>query len=138
MSLNSFAAERRLKLLGELKKGVPPSEGSYDAAVLAEAKTKGEPQLGSTRFLPDQIIVEFIYPDATTSATILSISIPAPERIVFLPVPGWVVENIWQGDIDGTYQFESDAVRMLAEFQGELTPEGNQKWFEKRLAKRRE
>lgn len=138
MSLNSFTAERRLKLLDELKKGIPPSEGSYDAAVLAEAKTKGEPQLGSTRFLPDQIIVEFIYPDAATSATVLSISIPAPERIVFLPVPDWVVENIWQGDIDGTYQFDSDARRMLSDFEQELTPEGNSKWFEKRQAKRRE
>jgi hypothetical protein len=138
MSLNSFAAERRLKLLDELKKGIPPSEGSYDASVLAEARTKGEPQLGSTRFLPDQVILEFIYPDASTSATILSVSIPSPERIVFLPVPGWVVENIWQGDIDGTFQFESDALRLLEEFRGELTPEGNQKWFEKRLAKRRE
>lgn len=138
MSLNSFAAERRLKLLEELKRGIPPSEGSYDASVLAEAKTKGEPQLGSTRFLPDQVIVEFIYPDAATSATVLSISIPSPERIVFLPVPGWVVENIWQGDVDGTFQFESDAQRMIAEFQQELTTDGNQKWFGKRLAKRRE
>jgi hypothetical protein len=138
MTLNAYAAEARLKLLDDLRAGLPPSQGNFDPKVLAEGKVKGEPQLGTTRYEPHAIIVEFIYPDPSTTATVLSVRLESPERIVFLPVPSWVVETIWQGDIDGTYHFESEARRLLAEFENELEPDRNERWFAPRVAKRRE
>lgn len=138
MTLNAYAAEKRLQILEDLRAGHPPREGHYDAAALNEARTKGQPQMGTTRFTPDAIHLEFIYPDPLSSALVLTVRLPSPERIVFLPVPSWVVETIWQGDIDGTYHFESEALRLLRDFESELGPEANLKWFGKQLAKRRE
>jgi hypothetical protein len=138
MSLNAYAAQKRLAIFEQLKQGLPPGEGDYDEDLLREGKVKGDPQMGATQFRPDALIFEFIYPDPATSATILSVRLPAPERIVFMPVPGWVVENIWQGDVDGTYQFESDAQRLVAEFSEQLSEEANAEWFGPRQPKRRE
>jgi hypothetical protein len=138
MSLNQFAAEKRLAIFEDLKSNIEPREGRFDAAVLKEARSKGTPQMGTTLYSPDEIAFEFIYPDPVSTATILTVRLDAPERIVFLPVPKWVIENIWQGDITGTYQFESDALAMLEEFRGEISLDGNLKWFEKQPAKRRE
>ena len=94
--------------------------------------------MGTTLYSPEEITFEFIYPDPTTTATILSVRVPAPERIVFLPVPDWVIENIWQGDVSGSYQLESDALVALDRFRTELEPGSNEKWFGKQPAKRRE
>jgi hypothetical protein len=138
MTLNAYAADKRLAIFEDLKNGQPPREGQFDETVLSEAKVKGDPQMGSTRYEPDAIFVEFIYPDPKTTSTILTIRLTPPERIVFLPVPDWVVENIWQGDIAGTHQFESDARRMYEEFVRELDTEPNKKWFGPQMAKRRE
>jgi hypothetical protein len=138
MSLNQYAAARRLAIFEDLRAGLEPRDGRFDAAVLKEARAKGSPQMGTTLYSPTEIAFEFIYPDPVSTATILTVHLDVPERIVFLPVPSWVVENIWQGDISGTYQFESDALSMLEDFRGELTPEGNLKWFGKQPAKRRE
>ena len=138
MTLNSYAAQKRLALFEQLRQGHTPGEGAYNAATLAEGRKKGEPQLGSTRYEPDAIFVEFIYPDPTSTATVLSVRLDAPERIVFMPVPEWVVENIWQGDVQGTYHFESEARRLYADMGKELEPEANRKWFGPQMAKRRE
>jgi hypothetical protein len=138
MTLNAYAAAKRLAIFDELKQGLPPSEGAFDQAVLADGKVKGDPQMGSTRYEADAIFVEFIYPDPKTTSTILTVRLTPPERIVFLPVPSWVVENIWQGDIAGTFHFESDARRLYGELGAELEPEANLKWFGPQMAKRRE
>ena len=122
----------------DLKRGWPPRDAEFDEAVFKEGKVKGAPQMGTTRYEPNAIIFEFIYPDPKTTATVLSIRIPAPERIVFLPVPEWVVETIWQGEIDGSFHFESEAIKLVGGLQAELTPDVNLKWFGKREAKRRE
>lgn len=129
MSLNAYAAERRLRIYEELRAGKSPSEGAYDEAQLREARTKGQPQMGATRFAPDSIIFEFIYPDPKAAPSVLELRLAPPERIVFMPVPAWVVESIWQGEIDGSYQFESDADRMLEEFRLNLEPEANEAIF---------
>ena len=136
--MNAYAAAKRLAIFDELKLGRPPSEGEFDAALFSEAKVKGEPQLGSTRFEPDSIYVEFIYPGPQTSSMVITVKLRAPERIVFLPVPDWVVENIWQGDIAGTYHFESEARRLYEELGRELGIDENKKWFGPQMAKRRE
>jgi len=138
MNLNAFAAEKRLAIFDELRQGLAPSVGEFDEAVLKEGKVKGHPQMGTTRYEPSALVFEFIYPDAQTTATVFSVRLSSPERIVFLPVPDWVVETIWQGEIDGTYHFESEALGLVAGLQAELTEEGNLKWFGPRPPKRRE
>lgn len=129
MRLNQYVAEKRLAIFDDLKKGLAPREGTYDEHLLADAKVKSQPQLGSTRYEPQAIHIEFIYPDAATSASVLTVSLSSPERIVFMPVPGWVVESIWQGEIDGSYHFESEAMTLLQEFERQLSPERNPELF---------
>jgi len=94
--------------------------------------------MGTTRYEPNAIHFEFIYPDSKSSPTVLTVTLEPPERIVFLPVPDWVVENIWQGSIAGTHHFESEAQRLVDEFKADLMPGPNGKWFEPRAPKRRE
>ncbi len=138
MTLNQFTSEQRTAIFGDLREGLEPRVGAFDGAALRGAKTKGHPQMGTVRFRPEEIAFEFIYPDPAGSSAILEVLVKPPERIVFLPVPDWVVENIWQGEVDGTYHFEGEAMRLLGDFQEQLTPEGNLKWFDKQPAKRRE
>lgn len=138
MNLNAYSAQKRLAIFEELRTGRSPSEGEFDPSLLKECRAKEPPQLGSTRFEPWSIIVEFIYPDATGASLVLTVRLASPERIVFLPVPEWVVESIWQGDVAGSFQFESDATRLLSSFEQELEPDNNQKWFGPQMAKRRE
>ncbi len=131
MNLNEFAAYTRLKILEDLQAGRQPS-GTFSEERLREARAKGKPQMGTTRFEPDAIQFEFIYPDPQGSPIIVTVSITPPERIVFMPVPAWVVESIWQGEISGSAHFESDARRMLASFQALLEPETNAALFGER------
>jgi hypothetical protein len=138
VNLNAYAAEKRLAIFEDLKQGLPPREGEFNEQAFRDGKVKGQPQMGTTRYEPQALIFEFIYPDPKTTATVLSVRLPSPERIVFLPVPDWVVETIWQGDIDGSYHFESEAGRLVAGFHTELAPDANLKWFGPRQAKRRE
>lgn len=138
MTLNAYAAEHRLALFEDLRKGLPPREGEYSEQALKDGRAKGQPQMGTTRYEPQSIVFEFIYPDPGSTATVLSVRVTAPERIVFLPVPEWVVETIWQGDVDGSYHFESEARELVSKLVTEVEPENNLKWFGPRQAKRRE
>ena len=138
MSLNTYVSELRLRIFEELKGGLTPSVGEFSEEALKEGRVKGAPQMGATHFEPDAIFLEFIYPDPRSTATILSVKVQAPERIVFLPVPSWVVESIWQGDIDGSYHFESEANDLVEAFRSGLSADQNQEWFGKRQPKRRE
>ncbi|HTQ11771.1 MAG TPA: hypothetical protein VMI31_17045 [Fimbriimonadaceae bacterium] len=137
-NLNVFAAEKRTAIYEDLLNGREPREGLFDPAVLREAKAKGSPQMGTTTYTPAEIKFEFIYPDPNGAPNIVAVTLPAPERIVFLPVPSWVVENIWQGSIAGTPHFESEANRLVREFEAELCPEANPKWFERSAPTHRE
>ena len=125
-------------LFDDLLHGRDPSAGEYSFETLKEAKSKGKPQMGTTRFEPDCVVLEFIYPDQLTTATVLSVKLKAPERILFMPVPGWVVESIWQGEIDGSYHFESEAATLLADYARMLEAESNGQWFGPRQPTRRE
>lgn len=128
MSLNTYVAARKRALYYELSAGQEPSFGDFDPALLREARAKGAPQMGTTTLAPDRITVEFIYSDQQ-GALILPIKLEPPERIIFLPIPGWVVESIWQGEIDGSYHFESDAVILVEGFLSSLEPEANAALF---------
>jgi len=136
--LADFVSGIRLQIFEELRKGRPPSQGSFDEKVFREASAKGEPQIGTTRFEPHAILLEFVYPDTRSSNSVLAVRIESPERIVFLPVPAWVQETIWQGDVDGSYHFESEARSLLSEFESELSEDENKKWFKARPPRRRE
>jgi hypothetical protein len=137
-SLNAFSASKHRALFEDLRAGLDPSEGEFDSSLLKEARAKGNPQMGSTRYEPNSIVFEFIYPNPQGAAIIVSVRIASPERIVFMPVPAWVVETIWQGEIDGSYQFESDSYRLLEELRGRLEPDQNAELFQKKQATRRE
>ncbi|MCC7434051.1 MAG: hypothetical protein IT363_05150 [Methanoregulaceae archaeon] len=138
MTLNAYAAKVRLSLFDDLKAGRDPGSGSWDATQLAEARAKGSPQVGTTRYTPDALWFEFIYSGPTSTPIIVTVKVPAPERIVFLPVPDWVIETIWQGDIDGSYHFESHARSLVQQFADVLEPHANLVWFGPRAPKRRE
>ena len=133
MNLNAFAAERKRALHEELLRSESPSFGSYDETLLRDAKAKGAPQMGSTNYAPNSITIEFIYSDGQ-GAMVVPITVESPERIVFLPIPEWVIESIWQGEIDGSYHFESDALALVAKLQEQLEPEANAQLFGVRRA----
>lgn len=136
MNLNEFVAAKRRAILGALAAGHAPSEGAYCPEMLAEVRVKGAPRLGTVRYEPTRIILEFLFTEPGSMASIFAVTLDAPERIVFLPVPKWVVETIWQGEIDGSFHFESDARRHLEGFMAEVDPEANAHWFsEDRAAK---
>lgn len=137
MTLNDFVCQARKQIHGELISGLQPSYGEFSEATLAEARAVGEPRMGSVRFEPQRVSLEFIFGSAAQSA-VFEVAVTPPERIVFLPVPGWVVESIWQGEIDGSYHFESHAVALYEAFRAELGAEANSVWFGPRQPKRRE
>lgn len=138
MSLNAYVAERRRFLFDDLRAGRVPSQGNYDETVLREARTKGEVQMGSVRLSPFAIDLEFIYPDPKGVSSIVTVRLDPPERIVFLPVPGWVVESIWQGEISGSHHFESEAMALVEGFRTQLEPEANAALFGRQEPTRRE
>jgi hypothetical protein len=94
--------------------------------------------MGTTVLKPDLIVFEFIFSLDDGQTEVLAVELDPPQRIVFLPVPGWVVESIWQGEVQGSYHFETDAKVLMEEYATELEPLHNAKWFEKQKPKRRE
>ena len=138
MKLAAFVSENRRQIFSDLTQGIAPSVGIFDESQFREGKAKGQPQMGSVRYDPVAVYFEFIYPSENSISTVLTIKVDAPSRIVFLPVPNWVVENIWQGDVTGTYHFEDDALQLLEELKSQLSREENARLFGPQPAKRRE
>ena len=138
MKLAAFVSEKRRQIFSDLTQGISPSVGIFDASQFREGKAKGQPQMGSVRYEPDSVHFEFIYPSGNSISTVLTIRVDAPDRIVFLPVPNWVVENIWQGDVSGTFHFEPDALQLVEGLKAQLSPEENALLFGPQPAKRRE
>lgn len=123
MTLAEFVAKHKRETFDQLRAGENPSQGEFDEALLAEGRTKGEVRMGPAVLSPQAIELQFLY--GTADPTILVVRIAPPERIVFLPVPDWVIANVWQGEVLGSPHFESDAAKMLAAFQDRLEPERN-------------
>lgn len=124
MTLQTYVAELKTKLFAELSQGKTPSVGAFDGERLDKLRETAQPQMGATRFSPSAIDFEFIF-SAPTGSNVWTIRVEAPERIVFLPVPDWVVETIWQGEIAGTHHFETDAKRLVEAFVARLEPDEN-------------
>lgn len=139
MTLTEFTATRKRDVYERiLDSRELPESVKVDEAKLKAARESKSVQLGSTSYTPDQILFELIYQDHQGQPAILSVAMDAPSRIVYMPVPGWVVENIWQGDVSGSYHFESDALAMVQQLQRQLEPEANAALFGPQAPKRRE
>ncbi len=138
MTLSEYLAATKRAIHADLLKGDSPKVGNYDADALAKLRSSGEPQMGATVLEPESVRFEFIYPQSDGSAELLAVDVQSPERIVFMPVPAWVVETIWQGSIDGSHHFESDAKSLLLELSESLESLANKKLFEPQPPKRRE
>ena len=138
MKLAEYVAKTKREIWEDLREGRDPRLGEFNSQLLADARVKGQPQIGDSVFTPESISFEFIYSDGSGKTIIFPVLVPAPKRIVFLPVPGWVIESIWQGDVDGSYHFEKDATVLVEAFQSELTADKNRAWFGRRQATRRE
>ncbi len=135
-SLAQWTATRKREIFDDLSSDRPPREGVFDSANLAECRTKGAVRMGASVYHPDRVDLEFLFGAGTP--LVFVVSLPAPERIVYLPVPAWVVETIWQGEISGSHHFESEANRLLLAFQSLLSPEANAPLFGPQMARRRE
>jgi len=135
VTLAEFIAQTKRQLHEELRAGRTPA-AEHDAADLAEARRMGEARMGSHRIAPDSVMVEFLF--GAESPTVVAFRVPTPERVVYLPVPEWVVETIWQGDVDGSYHFESHARRLVDAFVAKLEPDENRTLFGPRPPRRRE
>ena len=129
MILSDFVSEKRRLLFDELLAGHPPPEGTFDEDRFKEGKDKGTPQMGTVRYEPDAVLFEFIYPYALGAPILLTVRIPTPERVVFMPVPAWVVASVWEGDVAGSFRFESEARDFVRGFQTSLEPEVNKDLF---------
>ena len=129
--LSVFAAQHKRQVFDELRKGQPPSIGNYDLDLFNEAKKRGDVQMGTTIYEPQNLVFEFIYPGGE-GALVLKVNVKPPERIVYLPVPEWVVESIWHGEINGSYVFESEAESHIERLRESLTPQENPALFERR------
>src|SRR4051812_29581297 len=75
MNLNAYVAEKRTQIFENLQNGQRPGEGEFLEELLKEGRAKGQPQMGTTRFEPKAIVLEFIYPDPRSSATVLAVRI---------------------------------------------------------------
>jgi hypothetical protein len=129
LQLNVFVAEKKRKIFEELRRGEFPSEGEYSQETVIAGREKGDVQMGTTRYDPDFLILEFTYADPLGASLILSVKIVPPERIVFMPVPDWVIETIWQGEVSGRFTFESEAQAYLSHLELQLTPQPNRILF---------
>lgn len=139
MTLREFVREQIQTIFEALKTGGAPPVGEYDPVTLKECLRRATPQVGATRFLPDAVVLEFIFQDTSLGPAVLSVRVAAPEPIVYMPVPDWVIEDVWQGDVTGSYRFRSEAERLLEAFREQVFTERNRAFFEKpALPRRRE
>jgi hypothetical protein len=127
--LAEWCAEIRRAIFEQLSAKRAPHIGEYDEKTFVEAMARASPQMGATRFDPNRVNFEFIFPETASNTLVLVVRVEAPERIVCMPVPDWVIDSIWQGEIDGSFHFESDARRLLAEFASQIEPEKNRELF---------
>ncbi|MFN3691066.1 MAG: hypothetical protein ACK4UU_09100 [Fimbriimonadales bacterium] len=139
MTLREFVRDQIQAIHAALLAGSAPPVGAYDAAQLKECQRRASVQVGASRFLPDAIVLEFIFQDASLGPAVLSVRVDAPEPIVYMPVPDWVIEDVWQGDVTGSFRFRSEAERMLEAFREQVFTERNRVFFERSdLPKRRD
>ena len=87
MTLREFVREQVQAIFAALQAGSAPPIGEYDPAALRECLRRAQPQVGASRFTPDAVVLEFIFQDASLGPAVLSVRVPAPEPIVYMPCP---------------------------------------------------
>lgn len=127
-----WTANLKQQIFQELLTGRTPSQGRFDAEALAEARRRGTPQIGTVNYEPRAATFEFPFVETGGATQVVSVEIDPPERIVALSVPEWVVENVWHGEVSGSFEFESDAMEMVRRFMERLDPGANLADFEPR------
>ena len=137
MDLNEWSSTTKRAIFADLSLGGAPSVGEFNSETLKEAQALGKPQVGATVYKPTHATFEYVYTGSNTTI-VFEVTVASPERIVYLPVPNWVIESIWQGEVSGSHHFESVAVRLLREFEATLAPEPNAPLFGRKQPTRRE
>ncbi len=132
MTLREFVREQIQQIYGALQQGQPPPVGEYEPATLKECMRRTTVQIGTTHYRPDSILLEFIFTEPSMGPAILTIRIPAPEPIVYMPVPDWVIEDVWQGEVTGSFRFASEAQLLLKKLQNQIFSEANLLYFDER------
>ena len=139
MTLREFTHTTRKQILDALQHKKAPPIGHFDRKVFEEAVQLREVQLGSAHYTPHSVILEFIFlRDQPGTPLILSVEVDTPEPVVFMPVPEWVQEDVWQGEVKGTFRLRSEAERLMEAFRHHVLEEENRHYFEQRSAPRRE
>jgi hypothetical protein len=138
MTLNEYLAAQKKLAFEAVSVGRTPEGARCDASRLAELAAVGRATMGTTNLGPMLVEFEFVFAMPDGRSEVLTVALVPPHRIVFLPVPPWVLESIWQGEVTGSHHFEQDARALLDEFSQELHAPQNAKWFERQAPKRRE
>lgn len=138
--LREFVSDHLNSLFTALKASQAPPIGEYDEAQLKECLRRGRVQTGTVRYRPMAVQFEFIFQDPSLGPAVLTVTVETPEPIVYMPVPDWVQEEVWQGEVGGTFRFRSEAEQMIEQFAAStFSTDQNAVWFEERQrAKRRE
>ncbi|GBC93523.1 hypothetical protein HRbin15_02014 [bacterium HR15] len=132
MTLREFVREQTQRIYEALRQGQAPPTGEYDTATLKECMRRATVQIGTTHYRPDSVLLEFIFTEPSLGPAILTVRVPAPEPIVYMPVPDWVIEDVWQGEVTGTFRFASEAQVLLKKLHNQIFSETNILYFEER------
>ena len=138
MTLNEFVAQQKRRCYDDVVRGVAPDDARCDEARLKDLHEKGRATMGATGLRPEKVVFEFIFSLESGESEVLVVEVDPPERIVCLPVPEWVVESIWQGEVQGSFHFESHAKELIERFIEVTKAPQDAKWFEPLKPKRRE
>ncbi len=132
MTLREFVRSQMQAVFEALQQRQPPPVGEYDEQTLKECFRRATVQTGTTHYRPDSIILEFIFLEPSLGPAILCVRIPAPEPIVYMPVPDWVIQDVWQGEVTGSFRFASEAEALLKKFHNQVFSETNALHFDER------
>lgn len=132
MTLREFVRTQMQAIYEALQQKQPPPLGEYDHQTLKECFRRAQVQTGTTHYLPDAVVLEFIFLEAQLGPAVLSVRVPTPEPIVYMPVPDWVVQDVWQGEVTGSFRFASEAETLLKQLQNQIFTEANVFYFDER------
>lgn len=139
VTLREFTNATRKQILDALQRKQAPPIGHFDQKTFEEAMQMREVQMGSARYTPRSVVLEFIFlHDNPGAPLILCVEVDTPEPVVFMPVPDWVQQDVWQGEVKGTFRLRSEAERLMEAFRHHVLEEENLHYFEDRPAPRRE
>lgn len=132
MTLREFVRNQIQAIFEALQQKQPPPVGEYDANTLKECFRRTTVQTGTTHFQPDHVLLEFIFLEASLGPAVLCVRILTPEPIVYMPVPDWVIQDVWQGEVTGSFRFASEAESLLKKLHNQIFAETNALFFDER------